>query len=850
MAITNRFASEQYVLDQINNNPSNQTDWNENNSENNAYIKNRTHYKETITLEWDGNTEGYEIYENLSSDISIKYIRLLNHIPAQLEDLTTLGICTYQDGDFVYTSNDTNLTDLKYYGHYYPKFEDCAECVQISFANKRTNQSNIGRVLFVLTEGKLKTSSVSEIYDTNEILPIGVYFIQIISNSNSQTTLSYSFSTTKKIAKDFMVRGDLATFSEVFNDTENNKALFAYSHTHGQNNYVGPYNSAMYFDQNEYISVNSASSAEGSYNKIYGNTSHGEGSSNILALHYSHIEGYKNQGGDPTRNTINGEGCHIEGYCNSIGSDSDGVHVEGTYCKASGTGSHAEGGNTSATTDYAHSQNKNTQATAYCASASGLESKATGSISDAGGSYTEANHTASFTRGQHTKSGCNYQSVFGIYNDIVNDSLLVVGNGTGENDRVNAFVVKQDGSVCAQTQGISNESLTRKDYVDNLVNEKTEQVIINMLNVVDKVDSWDTVQKIVRMGYAPYVFKVGDQLVCNHTEFGKLVWDIIGINHDTPVDSQYTNSLTLQLHNTLNTEIKEFDAREAIFCFETNTEAGSYYLKHNNKVDGTGSFQYLKFTIPENQIIPAGSLLCMGTGTAATIITDCFSIDNPILNLTITSTSSQPSTDTIFLGESNYYKGWNAAQSDNNYTNSNIRAFLNSNESSLNWTPKHKCDMPPSYKDVAGFMYGLDDDFKQTLGQVNKKVYNMATNNIENCNDFIFLLSRPEVYGGYNPNWNGENADEGTVYEYYLNNSNLTAPGTGNDINRIKYDLNNIAQKQYLRSIHSTSAGGPLNSNLLPRIGSITANGGIAVTGTTASQTTTQCAIAPCCCIV
>lgn len=73
--------------------------------------------------------------------------------------------------------------------------------------------------------------------------------------------------------------------------------------------------------------------------------------------------------------------------------------------------------------------------------------------------------------------------------------------------------------------------------------------------------SWTTVQQIVRLGLAPAVFKIGDQLVCDHVSFGRLVWDIIGIDHDTPADTNYTHSLTVQLHDCLNLNF-QFDAAE------------------------------------------------------------------------------------------------------------------------------------------------------------------------------------------------------------------------------------------------------------------------------------------------
>jgi hypothetical protein len=42
----------------------------------------------------------------------------------------------------------------------------------------------------------------------------------------------------------------------------------------------------------------------------------------------------------------------------------------------------------------------------------------------------------------------------------------------------------------------------------------------------------------VRSGLADKVFRVGDQFVSNY-DTGTIVWDIIGIDHDTPSDAQF-----------------------------------------------------------------------------------------------------------------------------------------------------------------------------------------------------------------------------------------------------------------------------------------------------------------------
>jgi hypothetical protein len=122
MAIENRFASEEYVLNQIENNNNTIPDWIENDSNSNNYIQNRTHYpKETITYTWDGETSDYEIYNYESVDSYVKLIRISNTINDSLKDLITNGVCKYTNDSVLYDSSNvtTNRPDEFRYRIYY-----------------------------------------------------------------------------------------------------------------------------------------------------------------------------------------------------------------------------------------------------------------------------------------------------------------------------------------------------------------------------------------------------------------------------------------------------------------------------------------------------------------------------------------------------------------------------------------------------------------------------------------------------------------------------------------------------------------------------------------------------------
>jgi hypothetical protein len=72
-------------------------------------------------------------------------------------------------------------------------------------------------------------------------------------------------------------------------------------------------------------------------------------------------------------------------------------------------------------------------------------------------------------------------------------------------------------------------------------------------------DTWAGVQKIVRKGLASEYFNVGDQLVSAY-DGGEIVWEVIGIDVDTPADSNFTHSMTIQTKNCLHNI--QFDAPE------------------------------------------------------------------------------------------------------------------------------------------------------------------------------------------------------------------------------------------------------------------------------------------------
>jgi hypothetical protein len=139
---------------------------------------------------------------------------------------------------------------------------------------------------------------------------------------------------------------------------------------------------------------------------------------------YSHTEG-KN-------NTALGIASHAEGVTNTA--RSEGAHAEGYSTEANGLYSHSEGCNTTASGDYSHAEGNTTIAA--------------GGNSHAEGNKTKANKAQTHAEGNYTIADSNVQHVEGSFNIVdSNDKYLhIIGNGTSEDSRSNAFTVDWSGN--------------------------------------------------------------------------------------------------------------------------------------------------------------------------------------------------------------------------------------------------------------------------------------------------------------------------------------------------------------------------------------------------------------------
>ena len=194
------------------------------------------------------------------------------------------------------------------------------------------------------------------------------------------------------------------------------------------------------------------------------------------------------------------------------------------------------------------------------------------------------------------------------------------------------------------------------------------------------VSSWANVQKLVRAGLHDKYFAVGDQLVCQKGN-SDLTWDIIGFDHDTPTDSQYTHSMTLQLHDCLPSTM-QFDAPEALYYAENGLAAGTYNFTIQSGYDTAyGGGKTYQFTLT-NAVEPKGQLTFgwgYGTQAANAKITIYDKNGNQVgSQIGVTEGNTGTSLGTTDGTSTNLNHIYRVRYGSNNYVQGAIRQFLNS----------------------------------------------------------------------------------------------------------------------------------------------------------------------------
>lgn len=292
-----------------------------------------------------------------------------------------------------------------------------------------------------------------------------------------------------------------------------------------------------------------------------------------------------------------------------------------------------------------------------------------------------------------------------------------------------------------------------------------------------------------------------------------LVFDVIGIDHDTPSDAQFTHSLTLGLHDCYANV--QFDGTEALFYCETELAAGTYNFTLLAGYDTTyGGGKTYQFTL--TSAVPAGGVIMFPWGwqvQASTVKVSTYesrTATTAIESVSVAEGTSGTSLES--LGECNHTH--RIRYGSNNYNESAIRQWMNSDGAAGTfWVSKTNYDRPPSWNaSLNGFLYGMDKSFVDIVGNVKKlTALNTLTDNTDasfvETDEKFFLFSNDELYFATE---NG--VDQGEPYAYYENYSTLAAAGSGADSNRTKY-LNGTARYYWMRSPTPWNAHGVRHVN-------------------------------------
>ena len=324
--------------------------------------------------------------------------------------------------------------------------------------------------------------------------------------------------------------------------------------------------------------------------------------------------------------------------------------------------------------------------------------------------------------------------------------------------------------------------------------------------------SWGILKKLVAAGSAKALYPAGTQFIVPHSKYGNLLIDVVAHdNHKNPNDAN-APTMTLLMHHCIYG--RPFDGFEAAYVvtadnYEDGLPAGTYHflLPTDYASDATAdSYTGIQFTTTE--VVPVGGQIVIHGWTYNVHIANCkirtYASASDMTGIE-TNIAISDGTDGTCLGtfkqnsESadgviNHYT--RLRYGSNNWAESNIRQWLNSDAASGWWTPKTAFDrLDSTYATLEGFVNGLDPEFLSVISPVNvttrkNNVYESDSdygNKTYTTNDKFFLLSNDEV------GFSMESVAQGSVLDYYNGAANA---------DRIKYDIASqaTARNWWLRS--------------------------------------------------
>ena len=379
------------------------------------------------------------------------------------------GISSHSSGSYTISSQENEFVIGTY------NIDETGQTTNKLFViGNGTDTNNRNDLFFVKSTGEIEGDGTITAKNGNNKIKLDPSTNKIKVSTNGGTNWD-DYST----GNEGVGRNGTGTNGEIFNDYSNNIASGNYSHAEGSYEQLIISNVSI-IDQGCIASgrgshaegvattaSNEGSHAEGYFTFAQHNEAHAEGCYCKATGESSHCEGKgQRNGGTITFNIASGARSHCEGYINTASgaashaegggciAEGEYAHAEGVFTYAKGKWSHAEGAGSAsnnkliASGTASHAEGYNTTASGnYGAHAEGASSTASGRCSHCEGDTTTASHYASHASGNNTTTGADCQTVIGKFNEVKSDCLFVVGNGADANNRSNAFVVYNNGSI-------------------------------------------------------------------------------------------------------------------------------------------------------------------------------------------------------------------------------------------------------------------------------------------------------------------------------------------------------------------------------------------------------------------
>lgn len=209
---------------------------------------------------------------------------------------------------------------------------------------------------------------------------------------------------------------------------------------------------------------------------------------------------------DYTENRATGRYSHAEGY--NTEASAWRAHAEGGDTSARGDDSHAEGYSTKADGSSSHSEGHYTYSAGFGSHSEGRGTTADGGASHAEGEFTRASGEYSHAEGHGTTATSESQHVEGRYNveDTENKFVHIIGNGTADGARSNAFAIDWNGNIYVNNSptGVNVNDLqtashthTNKEIIDKLSVDESGKLLYdgNPISSGGTSKMWTTVDE-------------------------------------------------------------------------------------------------------------------------------------------------------------------------------------------------------------------------------------------------------------------------------------------------------------------------------------------------------------------